>query len=73
MALHDYRCGKCGRELERLEVTSEDKANPPKCCGAAMAKLCGAASFGDLTMRGTWVRFKSNRGPVRKNRGARGI
>lgn len=73
MAIHDFRCEKCGREVERLEVTTEDRQNPPKCCGADMAKQLGAPSVCDVTMRGTWVRFKSNRGEVRKNRGARGI
>lgn len=67
-------CRKCGKQAERVEITSADRAEPlPECCGGPMERGCGSASFADVTLRGTLVRWNSNKGPVDKNRGPRGI
>ncbi len=95
MPIAVYRCTKCGREVERLEITTEDKAEaPPVCDGAGitpiepgnsrsgvhpthdptpMERLCGSSSIAHVTLRGTWVRFSSNKPPVEHDRHPRSI
>lgn len=74
MPIRDYRCSACSSVTERIEVTTEDvTAPPPECCGAAMQRQCGSSSFADVTMRGNWVRFKSNKPPKEGDKHARGI
>lgn len=67
-------CPQCGKTGERLEITSADRAEPlPECCGGPMERGCGSTSFATVTMRGNLCKWQSNRPPVYKNRGPRGI
>lgn len=74
MPIADYRCPNCKRSVERIEITTADKAEaPPRCCRKPMERQPGSCSFYDTTFRGTPVRFSSNKPEIRKNRGARSI
>ena len=78
MPISVYQCPQCHRSEERLEITTEDKAAPPPVCSerhavTLMQRGCGSCSFADVTLRGTWVRFSSNKPRPEKDRGARSI
>lgn len=38
MPLYPFRCADCGRDQDQFARVDDRDANPPVCCGAAMAR-----------------------------------